>query len=157
MFIDFDADFVALMQGAIADSIRQDRVCFYERMAMTANQAAEAGDIRGIYTVLKRILGSKKRPPNSIEMADGTLTSSESERQATWQDHFCKVAGAFLVNNGHSLSTCSRLDVDYACLDKLPEKLFEAIRCMFTQESGSGFNWSNFVESRYVSTCCPCG
>ena len=66
--------------------VASDRSCYFENLAFSSQMSADNGDIRGIFGIVKKICGFRIRAPKVVKLKNGTLSSSEDERQQRWQE-----------------------------------------------------------------------
>jgi hypothetical protein len=87
-----------LLGALIHICIDYDRQLFLESRAQDAQRAASQKDWRGLYGIVRSLggLGSSSAP-HPVRRVDGTLTTSEQERQERWQEHFHNVFNGNIV------------------------------------------------------------
>jgi hypothetical protein len=70
---------------------RGDRDAFPEKMAIQAQFSALSGNFRASYQVTRSLSGFVPGQLESVKMLDGTMSSSEAQRQERWQERFASL------------------------------------------------------------------
>eukprot|EP00972_Heterocapsa_arctica_P010868 1592072-Heterocapsa_arctica.AAC.1 len=96
---------IVKLHKSVRSMVFHDRMEFYESMANEAQTAANHSDMRGTYSIVKRLLGFTVRAPKAIKQKDGSLAASEQARQERWQEHFNEVCCGKISEDRASLST----------------------------------------------------
>jgi hypothetical protein len=59
----------SLVQNAVKPTLHEYRMAFYSQLAAKAQICAHMGDLRGTYTIAKRLCGVKVRPPRVVKLS----------------------------------------------------------------------------------------
>ena len=78
-------------QLSVRITAARDRNEYLHTQAYRAARAAAAGDHKTCHVIVGMLAGSPKKPLKAVFMKDGSLSSSEHERQLRWQEHFVEV------------------------------------------------------------------
>ena len=98
---------IVLLQSAAHSFITNDRLKHFADATIEAQKAFLRGDMRGTFAVVKRLAGHRIRPPKSVRLECGEVTTDESQRQQRWQRHFAGVLGGKIVEDRLALRTKS--------------------------------------------------
>ena len=82
---------IRLLQLASRGELQYDRLQHHESLAGPEEFAAVKGDMRTSFKVVKKIGGFTIRAPKIVRLVDGSLSTSEEQRQERWQQHFCQL------------------------------------------------------------------
>ena len=126
---------VAQLHYASSLHVVDDRRRYFEQLSMSAQLAAHNGDIRGTFSVVRKLSGFRIRPPKVIKLKDGTISTTEEERQNRWQEHFCDVFAGELVSDHQAMRTEPQYLSDAGSFDASPNRIEKSIACM---KSGKG-------------------
>jgi DNA-directed RNA polymerase subunit RPC12/RpoP len=86
------------LQQLTRPMVQLDRQCFLEQRAVDAQRAAHNGDSQETFAIVRSLSGGQRSVANQPVMRkDGTLTSSDMERQERWQEHFAEVFGGTVL------------------------------------------------------------
>ena len=76
----------------IHEMVQEDRLLFLEHRAFEAQSAANRADWKQSFAIVRALAGKSGSPiAPPVRQTDGSLTSSEDQRQARWQEHFQNV------------------------------------------------------------------
>ena len=97
----------------IQKRIRALKSDWWERKEVRLQRAADSNNMKGFYTELKEVWGSKKKGLVQLKSTDGMDTFSDSKRVvARWHEHFQK-----LLNVPG--------DIDHEGLDNIPQRIIK--------------------------------
>lgn len=86
-----------------------DKRCFLHDKTSEARAAAQCGDTRRSFAIVKQLAGLSCAPKiTSIRKGDGSFTESESERQERWQEHFDEVFQGKVMNKSRLVPASAR-------------------------------------------------
>ena len=72
-------------------SAQKDKRAWMENQAEEAEGAAARNDMRAVYQIAKKIIGSSKASSGPVKAKDGTLLSKGEDKLARWAEHFKEV------------------------------------------------------------------
>lgn len=67
---------------------RKDKREYYESLAMEAQRAADNGEMKTIYQVIKQISGNRSKQEYTVKDKQGKIMSSEKDIENRWREHF---------------------------------------------------------------------
>lgn len=72
----------------VRNLVRADREKYYNSIAEQAEQAANTGNLRGVYSAIKQLSGNNIRGTTILKAADGTELTSPEQQLERWRDFF---------------------------------------------------------------------
>ena len=118
---------ISLVQNTVKPSLHEDRMTFCSQLAAKAQICTHMGDLRGTYTIAKRLCGVKVRPPRVVKLSNGTLCHDEASRKQRWTEHFAEVLSGTIVPDASFTATCPQ-SVSEGTLDASPVRMYTAIQ-----------------------------
>jgi hypothetical protein len=116
---------IVVLADGVAPMILADRIAYFSQLALEAQRAADRGDSRGVFAVVKKLANSQKRPPPAVILEDGTVSKCREEMLERIQRHFCSVSRGAVVQDLEFLKTLPS-HVAEGCFDVSPERFFSA-------------------------------
>ena len=83
-----------LQQTLVRFAVKFDRKQMLLAVASSAQKAADSGNSRTLYAMVRKLAGYIPRPDRSVFLANGAIASSEQEIDERWQEHFAGLFGA---------------------------------------------------------------
>ena len=97
-------DLVAL-RWRVRHMVKADRDELLIRMAAKCQRACDRNDFKASFAVVRALSAFKPKQLKAVAMEDGSLSTSEEQRQARWVRHFAGVFGARVVTSVECLKT----------------------------------------------------
>ena len=88
-----------LLATLASASIKRDKKLFLDDLTAKADQSAARGDNKMVYKLAQSAAGIKTEELNVVKWEDGSLTTSEEQYTQRFQDHFCEVFDAEIVES----------------------------------------------------------
>ena len=73
---------------AVKRSIKADKKKYLDDLAQEAEEAAERGNLREVYSITKRLAGKFQSGDKPIKDKQGKLLTSQEEQKNRWKEHF---------------------------------------------------------------------
>ena len=73
--------------AALKKHIAEDKRMYHEEIAKTATKAAEKGDLKTLYAMVRKLKPFKKRPLSQMVSKDGKVAATPCEAAEIWRDH----------------------------------------------------------------------
>ena len=116
------------MKKAAGALSRIDKAIFLHDLAHRAHIKAYQGDFAGTFAIVRSLSGYAPRPIKVVKQLDGSMTSSEQERQLRWQEHFATLYNGRIMDRAIGPTTTSVLAVNTNSLRITPEMTAKSIR-----------------------------
>ena len=110
-------------------SIKEDKRNYVEDLAREAEEAAGAGNMRGLYENTKKLSGKYSNTDMPIKDKDGKLLTNEDEQNERWKEHF---EGLLNRPRPEEQFDIPPAETDLGVSDEKPsmEEIKQAIKCL---------------------------
>ena len=99
--------------GVLRKRLETDRRKNVEQVKDIAARAAARNDTNTLYTCVRKLKGSKVRPPAGILLEDGTPASNPLDVRRRWQRHFASVMAGEICSQSELVSKASHVQSDH--------------------------------------------
>lgn len=93
-------------QRDVKRNVRHDKRSHINALAQSAEDAANMGNISGVYKITKQLVNSNQfTTERPIKALDGRLLSTDEEQQSRWRSHFSSVLNHLLTEDASQFAT----------------------------------------------------
>ena len=138
---------IRLSKSVVYSMLKEDKINFLHQQASKAAQAYENGDFKKSFDIVESLKGNAKRPIRQVKLKNGSLSTSEVERQQRWEEYFTELFGGDLHTDTSSLSkqsvaplrehitlTYKETDQSIRCLGHYATSSHCSLHCAFDSE-----------------------